>query len=474
MRVANTGANSRTGAGITAWGACIARHRIAPATIAGRKARDDSPQRALAWADEDCITLGVEAARRALAGRDRSGIGLVIFASTTHPFAEKQGAALIAQVLGLPQTARTADVAHSLRGGVEALHMAQDAVRAGSAKEALVIVSDCRQGAPGSELERSGGDAAVAFVFSTEDVVAQLTAQASETLEIIDAWRRAGDRFTHGWEDRFVSQHGIEAPCRAAAGALPEPQAPRLWAFSAPNRRLGGSLAKAMGGQQVEAAGDLLDKAGFCGTTHAPLLLAAALDAATNPCEVALVAHGDGAEAQVWHVIAPRPGSAVADTLADAEPVLSGDIWRAARGLGLTEYAPADDQGIPATIHFRERQADNRLQGQRCECGEPQFPKGRVCIRCGTKDSFTPEDFAERGGALVTYTLDAFFPSPTPPTAVGVVQVDNGPRIYMQVTDLKTERPKLGMRLRFAFRRIHTAGQRPNYFWKAIPERAEP
>lgn len=465
-------------AGIIAWGAYIARHRIAPAVIAGRKAADGGPERAVCWADEDSLTMGVEAARKCLAGRKRTDVGLVVFASTTHPFAEKQGAAQIAAVLGLSPAVRSADIGHSLRAGAQALSLAVDAVRSGSVEQALVIVADCRQGAPGSELERSGGDAAAAFLIGRDSVVAELAATVSQTEEIVATWRRARDRFTHGWEDRFTTQYGFLAPALAAGKALPAANGERLWALSAPNSRASAALARALKATPVTASADLLGKAGFCGAAHSPLLLAAALDAATEPGEIALVAHGDGAEAHVWRIVSPRPGSAVADTLAHREAIASAAVWRSARALDLTEYAPADDQGISATIHFRERAENNRLQGQRCACGEPQFPKGRVCIRCGKKDQFTPEDFAERGGHLVTYTLDAFFPSPTPPTAVGIVQVDNGPRIYLQVSDLgpanpQQGQPKLGMRLRFAFRRIHMAGQRPNYFWKAIPEATE-
>lgn len=459
-------------AGITAWGACIARHRIAPAVLAGRKPAEDGPERSVAWADEDSVTLAVEAARRCLAGKSRDGIGLVAFASTTHPYEEKQAAALITAVLGLPTGVRSVDIAHSLRAGAQALALASDAVRSGSVDQALVIVADCRQGAPGSELERSGGDAAVAFLLGRDGVVAELAATGQQTEEIIETWRRPGDRFTHGWEDRFATQYGQVSPIIAAAKALPEAQSDRVWAFSATNARSLATLAKSLGATPVKASPQILAKAGFCGGAHAPLLLAAALDAAETPCEIALVAHGDGAEAQVWRVTAPRPATTVADALAEREPITSASVWRSARKLEITEYAPSDDQGISATIHFRERAENNRLQGQRCTCGEPQFPKGRVCIRCGAKDQFTPEDFAESGGCLVTYTLDAFFPSPTPPTAVGIVQVNDGPRIYMQVSDLGTATPQLGMALRFVFRRIHTVGQRPNYFWKAVPSTA--
>ena len=155
---------------------------------------------------------------------------------------------------------------------------------------------------------------------------------------------------------------------------------------------------------------------------------------------------------------------------ADIQPFHVMELLRRARELDASEYPPVDDQGISATVHFRERAEDLSLEGQRCDCGEPQFPKGRVCIRCGKKDQFRTEAFAERSGTLVTYTLDAFFPSPTPPTAVGVVQVEQGPRIYMQITELPEKEPALGMRVRFAFRRIHQVGRRPNYFWKAVPE----
>lgn len=457
-------------AGIMAWGAAIAAHRIALATLAGTVA-NGGPERSVAWADEDSITLGVEAARRCLKGRARAEIDLLVFATTTAPFDEKQGAALIATVLGLSAGTRTADIGNSLRCGIQALQFAHEAVLSGACRQALVVIADCRQGAPGSELERSGGDGAAAFLIGTQGCVARIIAQASHNAEIVDTWRRNGDRFVHSWEDRFVAQYGVTDPLIAAARKLPEAQGERLWAMSAPNGRTAAAVAKALAATPVPATQRLFEAAGFCGAAHAPLLLAAALDEAATGQEIALLAHGDGAEALLLCVLEGNKDTAVRDTLAERIAIPSLAVWRKARGLDAGEYPPTDDQGISATIHFRERLENLRLQGQRCICGEPQFPKGRVCIRCGRKDQFTPEDFAERGASLVTYTLDAFFPSPTPPTMVGIVQVDDGPRIYLQVANLADETPRLGMRLRFAFRRIHDAGKRPNYFWKALPER---
>lgn len=462
-------------AGIIDWGVHVPLHRLPAALLAGRKA-EGGPERAIAWADEDSLTMAVDAARNCLQGRSRDDIDLLIFATTTYAFDEKQGAALIAAVLGLRKEARTVDVSHSLRGGVQALLLADDAIRSGRARKALVLVADSRIGAPGSELERSGGDAAAAFLFGSEGVVARVSGHAAHSEEIVDFWRRNGDCFVHSWEDRFTSQYGIHDPCVAAAAKLAPaaPEQPRVWALSAPNARIQAGLAKAIGVPAEGVVPALFDKIGYCGAAQAPLLLASALDTATDGQEIAMVAHGDGADALLFIMETALTRSHVADAVARRVEVPSLAAYRRARRLDATEYPAPDDQGVSATIHFRERAEDLRLQGQRCSCGEPQFPRQRVCIRCGRKDDFTPEDFAEQPASLVTYTLDAFFPSPTPPTAVGIVQVANGPRIYMQLAALSKDGPQLGMKLRFAFRRIHDAGRRPNYFWKALPERNQP
>src|SRR5262249_26030644 len=69
----------------------------------------------------------------------------VFFATTTSPWAEKQGAATIAAVLDLPAAVRTADITSTLRAGTSALLAALDAVAAG-ARRVLVAAADCRMG----------------------------------------------------------------------------------------------------------------------------------------------------------------------------------------------------------------------------------------------------------------------------------------------------------------------------------------
>lgn len=463
--------------GISSYGIYLPRHRV-PLSVLSGSAKEGGPERTLAWADEDSITMGMEAARRALAGRDRDAVDLLLFATTTHAYAEKQGAALLATALGLQKSARTADITNSLRCGADALISAMDAVETGRARQALVVIADERQGAPGSDLERSGGDAAVAFLLTQDGGRANFIGSVTVTEELVDVWRRRGDRFTHSWEDRFASTYGQLNPLVDAGKRLAEKYADRapenwIWSLSAANARAAASFSTRMRLEPAKVQEGLFGTVGFTGATHAPLLLAAALDRAATGDHIAMIAHGDGAEALLFAVKTPASESALQPALAARVPVTSPAAYRKARALDPTEYEPIDDQGISATIHFRERAENLRLQGQRCTCGEPQFPKGRVCIRCGTRDSFVAEDFSERSGRVVTYTLDAFFPSPNPPTAVGIVQLDNGPRIYLQITDIPAGQIDIGMQVGFAFRRIHQAGRRPNYFWKAVPGKAD-
>jgi hydroxymethylglutaryl-CoA synthase len=87
--------------GITAYGAYVPRTRLPLSVIGGRPPKDGGPERSVAWNDEDAITQGVTAAIHCLQGLERSQVDMLIFASTTLPFQEKQAAALVARALDL-------------------------------------------------------------------------------------------------------------------------------------------------------------------------------------------------------------------------------------------------------------------------------------------------------------------------------------------------------------------------------------
>ena len=471
-------------AGIVSYGAYVPPTRLAFSTIGGKPPKGDeiTPERSVAWNDEDAVTMAVAAGMNALRGLDRASVDALYFASTTYAFREKQAAALIAKALDLRRDVATADHAGSLRAGTAALRAAFDAVAAGSARRVLVIASDCRLGAPGSGLERSGGDGAAAFLVGDADAIATFEAAHTVADELVDVWRADGDRFVHSWEERFVIQEGYEPNAIEALRGFFEKTGTSAADFArialyAPDDRSRGGVARALKLDPARVQDGMFGRLGNAGCAYAPLLLAAAL-ATLAPGERLLLAnYGDGAEALALRATdrIEKQGArrGVSWHLARRRPVKSYDRYLSARQLQTREYEPPRDAGLSATIHFREREEDVAFKGQKCaKCGAVQFPLQRVCETCFAKDEFELVRLAEKTGRVVTYTFDFFFPTPDPPTIVTVTEID-GARVHLQLVDTTPQETKIGTPVEFTFRRIHEVGGRPNYYWKATPVQSE-
>ena len=467
--------------GITSYGAYIPRTRLPFSVIGGRPPKEGGPERSVAWNDEDAITQGAAAAIHCLAGFDRSQIDMVIFASTTLPFQEKQAAALVARVLDLGRAVQTADHTGSTRAGTSALRAAVDAVKAGSAKCALVIASDARLAAPKSGMEANFGDGAAAFLVSDGEAIATIEDSFSVTDEITDVWRPTGHDFVHTWEDRFVIQESYTPNMHAAISGLLERSGSAIGdydrvAIYAPDARSHGGVAKANGVSAEALQSPLFGRLGNAGTAFAPLQLVAALEAA-KPGEKILVANfGNGADAtalattdQIEKLDARR---GVEWHLGRRRVVASYDDYTKAKGLAASEWEAGTNPGLSATILFRERDDDLSLLGQKCnQCDAVQFPAQRICETCFAKDDFDRVRLSDRIGKVVTYTFDYFFPTPNPPTVVTITEVD-GARIHLQVVEIEPEQMKIGQEVEFVFRKIHESGGRPNYYWKGMPQPA--
>ena len=130
--------------GITAYGAYVPMLRLPLSAIGGGQAKPGGPEKAVASWDEDAVTMGVAAAIDCLRGIDRDTVDAILFASTSYPFKEKQGAAIVAKALDLRRDVYSSDVGDTLRAGTNALRAAVDAVKAGSARNVLVVASDVR------------------------------------------------------------------------------------------------------------------------------------------------------------------------------------------------------------------------------------------------------------------------------------------------------------------------------------------
>ncbi len=470
-------------AGILRYGAYIPHFRLPRSEIgdawAGRGPRGE---KAVANHDEDSLTLAVEAARDCLHGWDRSEIDGLFFVSTTSPYREKQGAGLIASVLGLRSDILTADFSHSLRSGTTALELANAYTETGRATNILVTFADTRTAHPGAPQEPWFGDAAAAFLIGRGRSAAEWGSFVSVSNEMMDTWRTEEDPFVHSWEDRWVKGHGFLDTTKTAVRRLLEKsgfQARDLdrAVLYGPDLRSHRQLAKSIGlGENTQIVDPLLDAVGVAGAAHVPLMLAYALEQASADETLLLAGYGDGADAVLLKTAGDvqqfRGPRGVTGHLESKRTLPNYNRYLWYRRLLEVHPPPALLVGSSATVLWRERNSVLRLNGSRCKsCGAAAFPIQRICNGCNSKDAYEEIGLSESRGRLFTYTLDYLASQTDPPLIQSVVDLDPGCRLYTSMTDADSAEVELEMEVELTFRRIRKAEGFYNYFWKCRPVR---
>ncbi|MCK4964326.1 MAG: hydroxymethylglutaryl-CoA synthase family protein, partial [Dehalococcoidia bacterium] len=230
-------------AGITSYGAYIPIYRLSRETINGVWGGTGKGEKAVANADEDSLTMGVEAARDCIKGVEKDSIDALYFASTTPPYKEKQSASIMAAACDLKEDIVTVDLTDSIRSATIAIMMALDAVKAGSARHVLVVAADTRLGPPDTAFESLFGDGAAAFLIGNEGVAVEIEGSTCLASEFVDYWRLEYDKIIRSWEDRFIREESYVPYVEKAVSALLKKQNMTAKDFSkaviySPDRRM--------------------------------------------------------------------------------------------------------------------------------------------------------------------------------------------------------------------------------------------
>jgi 3-hydroxy-3-methylglutaryl CoA synthase/uncharacterized OB-fold protein len=459
--------------GIVRYGAYVPFFRLARAGFGAGKG-----ERAVASYDEDALSMAVEAGREALRGAPE--VQGLLFASTSPPYAEKLNASTLHAALDLAPAVSAADLAGSTRAGLAGLLLALDIARAG--RSTLVCASDVVVGAPEGARERTGGDAACAFVVGDDaEALARVIGRASLTDEVLDAWRIPEERFPRAWEERFGAEVLgpllREAAVRALQDAGLQPADLSALVVDATNERAAATLPKALGVKAEQVADTLSQSVGRAGAAAAGLALAQVLDRAKPGDRVAVVVGADGADAVVLEVTpriaAARPGRSVARWLAAKRNDLGYQTYLKWRGVLPFEPPRRPDPDRPAAppMHRAERWKYAFI-GSRCTvCQAVNLPPQRVCVACGAVDQMAPAAMADARGRIATYTVDRLAYSLQPPVVAAVVDFEGGGRMQCELTDMDPQQVAIGDELEMTFRRLFTVNGVHNYFWKARPRR---
>ncbi len=467
--------------GIVSYGTYIPFNRLQRSVIAEvLGTRGGKGEKAVASYDEDTATMAVEASRACLAGRDTTGISSLFFATTDPPYQEKLNAATVHAALDLPRTVRALDLGCSVRAGIGALIAARDAAAAGGT--ALAAMSDIRIGAPEGAVELSGGDAAAAFLLGTQDVIAEVVATYSETLEYLSTWRLPGERYARAWEERFsLTQAYVPLLGNAAKGLLAKagigPDQLAAVVLDAPNPRAIAAVAKGAGLEPQQIVDGRAESVGHAGAAQAGVMLASALDKASPGDYIAVLSVSDGVDAVLLRatdaIAGYEPARSVDSLVASGRDDLSYAAYLKWRGILETEPPRRPDPERPAAPpSFRSERWKFAFVGCQCEaCGTYHLPPHIVCVKCGERGRMKDVPFADRQAVVRTFTLDRLAFTPQPPMVVAVIDFEGGGRVQSEYTDCDPAKVSIGDSVEMTFRRLFTAAGVHNYFWKARPER---
>jgi len=463
-------------AGIVSYGAYIPRFRLGKET-AGWGSPIEKP---VANYDEDSITMAVAAGFDCIDSLDRDAIDGLIFATTTSPYTEKQGAATVAAAVDLGRNIITNDITNSLRAGTLALRSALDSVAAGSAKQVMVAAADCRVGSPRSEVDQSSGDGAAALLIGNDGVIANVVGSHTISEELTDLWRAEGDKYVRTWEDRFVYDTGyLKILPEVVAGLLQKmnltPKDITKAAFYGPTARRHTEMGRKLGLDPSQVQDPLFSGMGNTGAACALMLLVAALEDAKPGDKILVASYGDGADAYLLEVtdaikkVTPRRGIKGHMEAKKILPMVM-PYWQ-------TQRAPGAD--IPAigapsiSARWRERDQIDRLHGAKClSCGLVQFPKQRICSRCHTKDQWETVRLSDKKGKIFTFSLDMVGGGIDTPLAITIINFDCGGRGMFMLTDRELPEVYCEAPIEMSFRKLRTSGGVHNYYWKAMPIRA--
>ncbi len=435
-------------------------------------------QRTVASFDEDTTTMGFEAARLALRSVGGASPDALWFATAEPAYAEKTNATAIHAALRLDASVAVMDVNGAFRSGVGAFLAASRGV-----DEVLVTMAGMRGGLPMSADEAEGGDGGAALLVGDDShgaVIAEYLGGASETEEFVDHWRTPGSPRPRRWEERFGETVYVPMAERAWNAALKacdlNPDQVDVAVVTGNHARAVRAATARLG---AKAVADNLDAAvGNTGAAHFGVVLADVLDKAEPATTIAVVVLADGVDVLLFRttdaVASFSPAKSVADQIGRGAPVPYGKFltWR-----NMVDVEPPN-RPMPnrpsSSAAARSTDWKFGFVGSRDRHTDiVHLPPQRVGIYGGTTDDMEQVPESETLATVATYTVDRLIYSESPPVIFAVLDFDGGGRFPCQLTDCDVDDIEVGTRVEMTFRRLFTADEIHNYFWKARPVAAK-
>jgi hydroxymethylglutaryl-CoA synthase len=487
------------GIGILGYGSYIPSYRIRIKDI-----RDAWPQagalpgiqeKAVADFDEDVVTMGVEAAEKALAmsGLGADQIDALFMATTSSPFAEKSAAVVMQTILDLPKGSLAYDINSSCRSGSLSIRAALDYVRANNGNKALVVIADNRLPIVATAPEVSLGAAAVAFILAKgSDILCEINGWASVSNEHTTRWRASGSAYLRFHEDPRIERDNFSGDVKKVVADLLKQGNYSKDDFNyIVSSQMDGRAAKQVSKDtglknpaDTNILNNLVTQIGDTGSSAAYLNLVALFDAAQPGDRGIVVAYGvaagcDGFTFKLTDALpeARKKQRITLENLLNDKKYL--DYIAFAKRMGYLDVAPVlpdPNSGYPNQPNMkREVEEILSLKAQLCtKCGSINFPKRHYCIDCqGTE--FTTTKLPRRA-KIVTYNVQyvlAIGPE-EPPIIVGTAKIvgatgERGGHISAAMISCDVNKIKVGTEVELVLRRCGEELGIPKYGYKFKP-----
>jgi 3-hydroxy-3-methylglutaryl CoA synthase/uncharacterized OB-fold protein len=465
--------------GIIATGTHLPHRRLDRAAVAAFFGKGGGTgTRTVASFDEDTTTMGAEAARAAVASATGVDVDALWFATASPAYLEKTNASAIHATLRLDASVPAFDFGGAHRSGIGALRTALEA-----GPTTLVVASDSRDGLATSADESQGGDGAAALLIGDDTagpVLAEFVGGASVTDEFLERWRVPGGDRSRTWEERFgevVYAPLMEQAWTAALAdtGLVADDIHTLVVVGTHARAVARNVGK-LGVAAERIGNDLSESVGNTGTAHPLLVLAAAIETAGPGEAIAIMALADGVDVLVVRTTEAigsyTPARPVASQIAGGAPIDYAKFlsWR---GMVAIEppNRPLPNRPSAAAAHRRDDWKFGFVGSRDRSSGMVHLPPARVSEKGGAVDDMDEVPMADVHGTVVSFTVDKLVYSPSPPVVFAVVDFDGGGRVPLELTDVDADEVEVGMRVEPTFRRLFTADEIHNYFWKVRPVR---
>ncbi|MFX0042859.1 MAG: OB-fold domain-containing protein [Candidatus Hodarchaeota archaeon] len=477
--------------GIKSYGAYLPRYLLPRELIAKAWDFPAAPgTKAIAMADEDSLTMSVEAGLDCLFGIDPKTIDGLFFASTTQVYTEKGSAPLIATILDLREDIITADFTDSLKAGTTAVARAVDTIKANKdINSILVIAADTREPEPSTFWEYAFADGAAALLIAEDELLPlSIDDYYSISANVTGPWKRAEkDKFIRTFEPKMDGQFYFSNITKVMNEVLKrnnlnsEDIGAAAYYYSDP--RSYGKIAKKMNFGQGVAQNSVFFQLGDLGTPMPFVLLIAALRRPKPDAKIVMAGYGDGADAILMQVqdrdALRQLGKTRMGVLGHQKSMKTLQNYN--KFLDFKEILEKDryTRKSSAVTIWRDTASIYKWYGVKCKnCGTIQYPDMlRSCYVCRADDQLERVKLSLKG-TIFTYTLDhlvggTYLDVPVPRC---VIDLDGGGRVLLNMTEIEKpeENVQIGMRVELTFRKEHEGAEFKNYYWKCRPERGRP